>query len=489
MIYIMNLIGVIWLKDFNIQSWLIAPIIYSLYYIPLYWVIIIIHNNWPKLPLMILWPFAFTGIEWFRVHISPGQLPFCLLSDSLIEYSKLIQIVDIFGTGFLTFIVCMISGFLAEIILIYCSEKKIARNYFLAQFFIIIMVYTFSIVYGLFRDSEETFSYGPKIGIIQPLFDKWISDKPDTNRLDNLVKLTKKLLKDKVNLIVWPENSLTFPYNEKFSKEFSSPTITRIQHLSIELNTPILIDGPTWDESGTELLHTTTLINYQDPIQKYDKVFLIPWSEYIPFHSTLSKLSVNAGKNYFYFISKFYQIPVSYKQGLLNNLQEMTLSVDNKKWYFGTAICFEIGVPELIQKWNSLIHFAGSTGVDFIINPTNEVLLGNGIHRQTLNAARFRAIENRLSIIKASNVGFSAMIDPNGHIRQVLERNVNGDGKLGVPSSLSVDVIVDSRKLTVYSKIGDIFPILCLVISFSTVIFIAISNLAYFKKILNLILA
>lgn len=484
MVYIMNLIGVSWLKEFNFQSWLIAPIIYSLYYIPLYWIIRTVHNKWPKLPLLLLWPIAFTGIEWFRVHLSPGQLPFCLLSDSLVEYSKLIQIVDIFGTGFLTFIVCMFSGFLTDLILNYRRENKVKGNSFLIQFFIIAAVYGSTLIYGLYRDSEVTFSNGPRIGIIHPLFDKWISDKPDTNRLYILENLTKQLLTQKVDIIVWPENSLTFAYNEKTIKEFSSPTINRIRKLSIELNTPVLIDGPTWDEIGGEMLHTTTLVGPQKPIQEYDKVFLIPWSEYIPLHSVLSSISLKAGKNYLNFIKKFYAIPVSFKSGLLTNIQEMNITANNRIWYFGTAICFEIGVPDLIRKWNSVGRVEGRQGVDFILNPSNEVLLGSGIHRQTLNAARFRAIENRISIIKASNNGISAMIDPNGRIKQSLKRDLGEIGELGQPSSLLADVIVDSRKSTVYTKIGDVFSILCFIIAITATIIITIlsKNVNKLKK-------
>lgn len=477
MTYIMNLIGAYWLKDFNLQSWLIAPILYSLFYIPLYLIVKTIHNKWPKLPLLILWPIAFTGIEWFRVQVSPGQLPLCLLNDALIEHTKIIQIVDIFGTSVLTFIVCIISGFLADLILNYLRKNEVKKHSFLIQLLIIITIYGSCIIYGLYRDSEKTFSYGPKIGIIHPLFDKWVSDKPDTSRLSTLENLTRKLIHKKVDVIVWPENSLTFAYNDRHSNEFSSSTINRIKQLSIEFNTPILVDGPTWDISGTAMQHTTSLISPHGQIQKYNKVVLIPWSEYIPFHSTLSSFSTKAGAYFITFISKFYEVPVTFKSGLLTDVKEMTVEINNRIWYFGTPICFEIGTPRLIRQWNSLGHSDGSQGIDFIINPTNEVLLGHGVHRQTLNTARFRAIESRISIIKASNGGISAIIDPNGRIKQSLERHIGDKGNLGEPSSLVANIIVDTRKPTIYSKIGDIFPILCFLILLTGIIFITTSRI------------
>lgn len=482
MVYTMNLIGTFWLKDFNLQSWLIAPILYSLFYIPLYFTVRIIHGNWPKMPLSLIWATAFTGMEWFRVQVSPGRLPLCQLSDAFINYTKIIQIVDVLGTGVLTFMACMTSGLLADFILNYSGENRLKKRSLLTQVAIIFTIYCLCTIYGIYRDSEKTFSYGPKIGIIDPVFGKWVSNQPDTSRLPKLENLTKKLLHEKVDLIVWPENSLTFPYNDKSSNEFSSPTINRISKLSLELSTPILVDGPTWDANGTIMRHTTSLISIRRPLQKYNKIVLIPWSEYVPFHETLSTFSSNAGANYLKFISKFYETPAIFKAGLLTDVKQMTILSNNRVWYFGTPICFEIGSPGLIRQWSSLSHSARNQGVDFIINPTNEVLLGYGVHRQTLITARFRAIENRLSIVKASNGGFSAIIDPNGHIKHSIERKVGDIGTFGEASALVVNIIIDKRRPTIYTKIGDVFPILCFLAVVMGTIFTVISRMIFKKN-------
>jgi apolipoprotein N-acyltransferase len=82
-----------------------------------------------------------------------------------------------------------------------------------------------------------------------------------------------------------------------------------------------------------------------------------------------------------------------------------------ERWRFGVQICFEGAFPDISRE-------IARMGASFTINISNDGWFGSSAELdQMLIMARFRAVENRIHVIRATNTGISAFIDPTGRIQ------------------------------------------------------------------------
>jgi apolipoprotein N-acyltransferase len=96
----------------------------------------------------------------------------------------------------------------------------------------------------------------------------------------------------------------------------------------------------------------------------------------------------------------------------------------------GPLICYEILFPEEI---------VASRRPGWIVNVSDDSWFGPWAGpRQHLLVAQTRAIEQGLPIVRATNSGISAIIDPYGRIREKLELNRMGTIDAALPSRIEL---------------------------------------------------
>jgi apolipoprotein N-acyltransferase len=98
----------------------------------------------------------------------------------------------------------------------------------------------------------------------------------------------------------------------------------------------------------------------------------------------------------------------------------------------------------------------GGKRADFLVNLTNDGWFKANENTQHLQAATFRSIENRVWSARSVNTGISGFIDSNGVSSDLLQARVAGT---------AVERIMIDRRLTFYTKFGDIFVEGCAVAS------------------------
>ena len=89
---------------------------------------------------------------------------------------------------------------------------------------------------------------------------------------------------------------------------------------------------------------------------------------------------------------------------------------------------------------------------DFLVNLTNDGWFKANENAQHLQAAIFRSIENRVWTARSVNTGISGFIDSNGLPSDLLPVREEGT---------SVQQIMIDRRLTFYTKFGDLFAGAC----------------------------
>jgi apolipoprotein N-acyltransferase len=258
---------------------------------------------------------------------------------------------------------------------------------------------------------------------------KW-NKEADQFIFERYLSLNDAVSKDSPGLIIWPEASLPVILEE--DPEY----FAAVKELAKKNNTSLLIGAVTL--RGNDYYNSAILVSNKGlQLERYDKIHLVPFGEYIPLKKIFPFLAtvvpigdIAAGKDYTIF----------------------TLG-KNK---FSVLICFEDLFPELSREFRR-------RGAEFLVNITND-----GWYKystapyQHLQASVFRAVENRLPLARSANTGISAFIYPDGRI---ISRIKDSKGKdIFVTGFDTKEINVLPTKQTFYTRFGDIFILACLVV-------------------------
>src|SRR5262249_23310659 len=116
----------------------------------------------------------------------------------------------------------------------------------------------------------------------------------------------------------------------------------------------------------------------------------------------------------------------------------------------GVFICYESIFPDEVRQF-------AANGAQVFVNISNDGWYGDsGAYAQHLRQARMRAIENDPWLLRATNTGVTASIDPDGRIVARVERKLRT--ALEAPYALT-------NVTTFYTRHGDGFAYLCAIIS------------------------
>ena len=232
-------------------------------------------------------------------------------------------------------------------------------------------------------------------------------------------------------LIVWPESPAPFQENDP---EFRSA----LSSLAREANAPIIagnigIERAIENDRGYRLLNSASFISPQgDFAGRYDKMHLVPFGEYVPFHQL------------FFFAKNLLNEVGTFEPGT-------TRSIFNANGHrYATFICYESVFGDEVR------HFT-QEGAEVLINISNDGWYGDtSAPWQHLNMARMRAIENHRWVLRATNTGVTASINPNGRVVAAAPRHVR--------TSIRVRFGYEND-LTFYAAHGDLFAYACALIT------------------------
>ncbi len=331
---------------------------------------------------MISIPFIWIILESIQSHLFTG-FGWALLGYSQYENLPLIQIADFSGVYGVSFVIMLVN------VAVYRAFQRSFRSSVVA-FLVLVMVFGYGAEKLKNRGEEENI----KISVIQgniPQNVKWDPDATDFI-MDRFTDLSRTAALDDPSLIVWPETS--FPGFFESDRELTKEVLD----LSRELGIPFLIGANT--ENGIDIFNSAVLISEKGEIvDKYDKIHLVPFGEYVPFSD---------------------RIPVL-RDLVLGEFGEFTKGEEYKvfslKRKFATLICFEDIFPEMSRKFVQ-------NGAEFLIVITNDAWYGkSGAPYQHAACSVFRAIENRVPVVRSANTGYSCFIDSSGRIFDAVEKD------------------------------------------------------------------
>ncbi len=389
------------------------------------------------LPMALGLPLAWVVQDYLRNFIPFGGFSWSALAYTQHDFRTLLQVLDVTGVYGITFLVVMANVVLAELVVLRRRVLFWPAGVFVALFIL-------AVGYGGWRFKNiqhvENSSERLQVAIVQgniPQDQKWLEEKIEEIVLRHLV-LTRESLVSHPDLVLWPEAA--YP-------AVLPPEIKRIS-LMEGLPVPLLMGvvtytgliPETWpimtDETDFRLYNSAVLVQPGGTLTaRYDKSHLVPMGEYIPLSRWLP------------FLRQVVPAMGEFTSG--SRVELMTLESTSPPRRFGVTICYEDLFPEIARRWTQ-------RGADFLVNLTNDAWYeDSSAVFQHADFSRYRSIENRRALVRATNTGVTAVFGPTGETLAT--------APLFEEAVLTATVPLSGVR-SFYTSFGDIFAWGCVVV-------------------------
>lgn len=407
-------------------------------------------------------PFLFAlGWVTFEYFKSIGFLgyPWGLISYSQTTVPLLLQTADIMGVYGLSFALALCSAVGGEWILagLFHRNQSALKNQGNAyrilkhQSSIFLLILSIYLLYGLFSlqrniPVEKTF----KAVLVQQNTDPWTAGEQAALKA-NISMARQALLHtegkldnpDNPDLVIFSETSLRRPYDE-FKSWFeinpqSDPLIPFIKESGSYLLTgaPEVLDWELYTATNSVILISPE----GKLLESYAKIHPVPFAEAIPFWD-------------YEWFRTFMQEVIGLDSGWAMGTKRTVFrffppSLEGEESIaFSTPICFEDAFADLCREY--ILN-----GADLLINLTNDSWSRKkSAQIQHWAIARFRAIENRRTLVRSTNSGVSSVVDAKGIAFFLLPQFEAASSIVDVP-------VYKMDKYTIYTLYGDWFAQFC----------------------------
>lgn len=377
--------------------------------------------------VMILFPAFFWLTLQFLYNLTPLGSFWANLGYSQIKYTKLLQIIDITGISFITF---LIIGLNSSISFSFNPKMRkasaISGVVFLGVIFLS-SVYNFNIE----KDKEI------KVACIQANFyQSWQWRKAHVKEILKTYTILTQDAKKRFNpeFILWAEYAIPTDIIQE------TQYYKNISDLAKEMKTYLVLGSFTSEK------------------QKVYNVVLV----FSPEGDLVSKTGN---------VDKIHRkiLPVPFGESQVSSGYDYS-PFETKHGRVGVIVCYEDTIPQITTKMCQL-------GAEYLFFLANDGHFRNtGEPRFHAMMATFRAIENKRFIVRVANTGITTAIDPYGNaIKSIIyDSNKNITFK-DIETTKNTQQILLTKisplsKLTFYTQYGDIFTILSLFITIVIVI-------------------
>ena len=386
-------------------------------------------------------PFFWTALELARGRLLTG-LPWALLGASQHATPLFLQVADLGGVLAVSFVVCCGGALVAWAWL--CLAARRRREGAPASLLIgctLAATLLLAAGYGAARlRAVEPPTGLLRVGLVQGNVaqeEKWAANARG-RILEAHIQATREAAEAGAQLVVWPESSVPLPLT-------SDPSYrSLLEATARDLGIGLMVGSVHFEAAPAgppRVYNSAFLLDGKAegvPAQRYDKIRLVPFGEYVPLRFLLGP------------VAKLVEEASDFSPGT------RPLVLDAGGALLAPLVCYEAIFPELARRFTS-------AGAEAIVNITNDAFLGDTAGpRQHLAFAAIRAVENRRWLLRAANTGISAVVDPWG---RVVKRSGYGVSAVIVHDTPLLD------ELTIYARFGDVFGWGCVILALAAVFF------------------
>ncbi len=387
--------------------------------------------------------FAFP-LAWVAQDFARNFIPFGGFSWSQVAYTQrsfltLLQILDLTGVYGVTLLLGLSNALVGEIWLWLRRRRGFPKR--TSAVFAVLLIA--SLGYGLLRIGQIRRDAGTReklrVVMVQgniPQDEKWQEEKIEEIIVRHL-QLSAEAARLAPHLIVWPEAA--YP-------AVLPPELVRVDLL--DLPVPLLMGVVTYEgvipeawppqpKDPSFALHNSAVVIEPGGYiaDRYDKNHLVPMGEYVPLQKLL------------FFLDKIVPAASSFTPGRELNLMRVGARFprpggETPPLQFGVTICYEDLFPEISRSFTR-------RGADFLVNLTNDGWYEySSAVFQHFDFSRYRAIENRRSMVRATNTGVTGFFGSTGEV--LAEMPPFEEGIVGAEIPLG-------GVMSLYTRFGDLF--------------------------------
>jgi apolipoprotein N-acyltransferase len=253
--------------------------------------------------------------------------------------------------------------------------------------------------------------------------------------LDQLEQISINAAQKMPGVVVWPEVPAPFSLQD-------ARFLTRATRIARGAGGGFLLGVVDWKPLGggrigannsAALLDSTGALNFV-----YDKIHLVPFSEYVPW------------RNWLTFAGGLTGLIGDFQHGSQYTVGRMAGGP------FSVYICYEAIFPNEVRRFTL-------AGAALLVNISDDAWFGrSAAAAQHLEMARVRAVENRRWLLRDTNNGITVSVDPYGRIVARLAANIRGE--LDAPYGFRTG-------LTFYTRWGDWLAWLCVITTLMLLLF------------------
>jgi dolichol-phosphate mannosyltransferase len=334
------------------------------------------------------WASLWTVIDWIRGMWPLGGFTWGSLGVSQVTNRVTVRLATVAGVWGVTFVVIAVSGLLLAALMGGGGVTGVSprRTRGLALALAAVMILAPAVIPFGHPDGRELRVATIQVDVRQA--DAANAANEDLGVAQLNIRAHAQLAADPPDLAVWGEGALD-------PAAASDPaTMAAVRQVIASVGVPTLVGAVTDDPDGQ---HTAALLfdGSGTLVDRYDKVHLVPFGEYVPFRDELS------------WIKALEQVPVDRTPGERIH----TVSVDGLP-RFGTPICFE-------NSFANIPRDMVRDGAGFLVVTVNNASYGfTAASAQHEQMSQMRAVETGRWVVNAAVSGISALIDPTGRVTQ-----------------------------------------------------------------------
>lgn len=343
----------------------------------------------------------------------------------------ILHLGQISGSTTISAAIVAVNGLIGEWLI--ARSKPAKPNYkFLAlpvSLFLILHLIGFSLSQTPLNPTPET---ALKVGIIQGNIPNTIKLYPEGFRkaIEGYTQGYQALVAQGVDAVLTPETALPFIWNEQNRRYSTFQQAVQQENVVAWLG--------ALGQQGKSLTNSLfTLTGEGEIYSRYDKVKLVPLGEFIPFEAFLGKL-----------IDRLSPLDAH----LIAGSSEQEFNTPFGKAIVG--ICYDSAFGNLFRK-------QAKAGGEFILTASNNAHYSAVMPAQHHAQDVMRAIESDRTIVRATNTGYSGIVDPHGKTLWISGLNTY---------ELHAETIYRRQTQTLYVRWGDwLLPVLIAVSAASLV--------------------
>ncbi len=404
---------------------------------------------------LLLAPFAWVAVELARARIT--GLPWDLLGIAQVDNPLLIRLAPITGAYGISFVIALVNSL--WLVRIRMRERRHTRTVLTFAGVVLVLLYLAVLrrvqvparvpPTAIATLVQHNLGVGAQAGppeSAQQLLDSFsrLSLSPPATRCNGIPELASTRCIDDsgqtsdgarillpTSLIVWPESPAPFEDRDPQFRD-SMSSLARAMRAPIIVGNIAVESDPANPRQFTLRNRASFITANGTFVGHYDKMHLVPFGEYTPF------------KRLFFFAGNLLAEVGTFDPGTQRTL------FDTGGHRYGVFICYESIFGDEVRQFVK-------KGADVLVNISNDGWYGDtSAAWQHLNMVRMRAIENHRWVLRATNTGVTAAIDPYGHVTAAAPRHIRT--ALRVAFGYEHDT-------TFYTAYGDVFAWGCVVVT------------------------